>query len=360
MGFILLYQNAQQKLFTDAKDKVECIKIVKEFYLKTGNTLEKVSEIYAIRIYFVNIIDLSKNKLVAEIVALSNQGIPQKVETATIWEFNGKYKDKEITIKTIDKKDITYHIWEVIEYFLKKPITDIIPDLVFTLKVKTKKNKEYNQKQKLILFFSKKENCGKLWKYSEVRKAMSKEGLDMVGRGIEGERPREFRYDLGYPFITSEQDKKVPDGSFIVLQPFPTFPRNERRLANINLEKSDWTELLDILKTDSKKLRCFECGLFEGESNKIGQKTKFELGHLQTHSSGGNVSKENIVAICKYCNSEQKNIFDIDPITGKKVYHIVPFLKTRNYSEKIIALRYLCGHLKKEDVLRIVKEIMLK
>lgn len=356
MNKVLVYQNSQRKLFDNADSPADCINKAEEFYKKQGTTLNKASSDYAVRIYYVEIDNSNKKDLKATITAIANSGKPQNKDKAVIWNLSGKYQGIKLSLIAIDKKDITYHIWEMVEYLLGKENKNIIDNLEFSLKVKMKGN-EYNQKQKLILFFSKRGNWGKLWKYEDARQAMAKEGLAMVGRGIEGERPREFRYDLGYPFITSEQDKNVPDGFFKVDFPFPTMPRNERRMATSQLDKNDWSELLDILKKDTKRLRCFECGLFEEETNKIGQKTKFEKGHLQTHSSGGNVSKENITAICKYCNSEQKNVYSYDSITGKKVYDIIPFLKARDYSEKKNALKYLLKHIKKEDVEKILKEI---
>lgn len=358
MNRVLLYQNAEQKLFEGANDEKEAISKIEDYYKENKTSLEEISKKYSIRIYFVEIIKNNENEKVAQIICLSNKGVPLNEEKAVKWNFKGKYKGIEINIKTIDKKDITYHIWEVLEFLLEKENKNIIEDLKFSLSVKTKDNKSYGEKQKLILFFSKEGNWGRLWTYDEARKAMGDAGLVMSGRGIEGERPREFRYDLGYPFITSEQDKDVPDGSFRMDFPFPNQPRNERRNATINLEKSDWTELLNLLKKEPKKLRCFECGLFEGETNKIGQKTKFEKGHLKSHLSGGDVSEENITAICKYCNSEQKDIYSYDEVTGKKIFHIIPFLKNRTYNEKKEALSYLMKHMKKEDVKRIAKEIL--
>ena len=55
--------------------------------------------------------------------------------------------------------------------------------------------------------------CSQSSKYetgSEVTKLMEKRGLKMVGRGIEGERPREFRYSMGYQFITNDKDRNIP------------------------------------------------------------------------------------------------------------------------------------------------------
>ncbi|MCX6746869.1 MAG: hypothetical protein NTU63_01910 [Candidatus Pacearchaeota archaeon] len=357
-NLIAMYQNGRRILFQKVADIPEAIAKAKEYFSKQGKKIEDETKIFSIRMYFIEIDDEDKKNYKVLINSVNPEGKKINQDTAVCWKFDGTYKGITIKIQTFDKKDITYHIWEVIEYLLKEDNTKTISNLKFNLDVKTKKGEDYNQKQKLILFFSKKENCGKLWKYEEARKAMSKAGFAMVGRGIEGERPREFRYDLGYPFITSEQNKNVPDGSFMVEFPFPTMPRNERRNANVSLEKDDWSELLEILKKEPKKLRCFECGLFEGETNKIGQTTKFEKGHLATHSSGGDVSKGNITAICKYCNSEQKNVYSWDKITGKKIYHLVPFLKNRNYEEKLEALKYLMNHLKKEDVDKIAKEIL--
>lgn len=357
-NIVAMYQNAKRVFFEEVKDIPDALKKTFEYYSKQGKKIEEESAIFAIRIYFIEIDNSKKNDYKVKIMAINGKGNKILSDIATCWKFLGNYKGTKIEIETCDSKDITYHIWEVVEYLLGQNNKNTIKDLDFSLQVKTKKDKDYNQKQKLILFFSKKENCGKLWKYQELRDAMTKDNLAMIGRGIEGERPREFRYDLGYPFITSEQDKNVPDGYCKVEFPFPTMPRNERRMATANLEKDDWTELLEILKKEPKKLRCFECGLFEGEANKIGQKTKFEKGHLETHSSGGDVGKENITAICKYCNSEQKNVFSYDKVTGKKIYHLIPFLKNRNYEEKIEALKYLMNHLKKEDVEKIRKEIL--
>jgi len=358
MNRLLLYQNAQQKLFETCNKVEEVIPKIQEYYQKQGTNLDDVLKNYSVRIYYVDIQKNTDKEKEAKIISMSPNGKLLEESKAIIWTLKGSYKNIKISITALDKKDITYHIWETLEFLLGKDSKNIIEDFDFEIKVKTKNNQPYGEKQKLILFFSKKGNWGRLWTYDEARKAMQKEDLSMSGRGIEGERPREFRYDLGYPFITSEQDKDVPDGSFRMDFPFPNQPRNERRNANVTLNKEDWSELFNLLKKEPKKLRCYECGLFEGESNKIGQKTKFEKGHLLNHLSGGDVSKENITAICKYCNSEQKNIYSYDLITGKKVYHLIPFLKNRDYKEKIEALKYLLQHMKKEDVKKLISEII--
>ncbi len=358
MNRVILYQNAQQKLFTSAKDEAEAIKKVLFYYKNKNQSLDDVSKNYSIRIYFVKIIKHEQAHKEAIIKSLTSKGSPIDTSKAVIWTFKGTYKDINILIKAIDTKDITYHIWEVLEYFLNKENKDLIQDLDFTLHVKPKKqNNHYTEKQKLILFFSKKENCNKLWTYEDARIAMQKALLSMKGRGIEGERPREFRYDLGYPFITSEQNKNVPDGSFRVDFPFPNQQRNERRNINITLIKKDWSELFVILSKDSTRLRCFECGLFEEEINKIGQKTKFEKGHLINHLSGGIIAENNITSICKHCNSKQKDIYSYNLETGKKFFHLIPFLKNKNYNEKIKALKYLLQSMKKKDIEQLQKTL---
>lgn len=354
--YVLMFQNSQQKLFELVNSESECVEKVKNYFENQGKSFDQVLKSFSIRIYIVHIIVQQSQNINCQIISLSNKGKSLDKDKAVIWDFNGKYRNRDINIQLIDKKDVLYAIWDTLEHILGQTNIETIKDLKFNLDVKTKKKGSYNQKQKLVLFFSKEGNWGRRWKYEEVREAMRKEGLSMIGRGIEGERPREFRYDLGYPFLTNEQDKNVPDGSCEVTYPFPTLPRNERRNPNVNLDRKDWSELLEILRSDTKRLRCYECGLFENETNKIGQKTKFQKSHLESHLTGGDTSEENITSICQYCNSEQKNIYNYDKDTGKKIYNTIPFLKTRDYKIKIEALCYLLEHLKREDCIKIIKK----
>lgn len=355
MSYVLMFQNAQQKLFKPANNVPDCLIKVRAFFEEQGKNYDGILKAFAIRIYIVHIAEDDDGVTNCKITSILPTGKVQNEEKAVIWKFQGTYKNRKIYIKLIDKKDVLYAIWDMLEHILGQSNIETIKDLTFDLNVDSK-NEEYTSKQRLGLFFSKPGNWGRLWKYSELRAAMSKEGLAMEGRGIEGERPREFRYDLGYPFLTNEQDKNVPDGSCICKYPFPTMSRNERRNATTNLSKEDWSELVGILQKDPKRLRCYECGLFEEETNKIGQKTKFNKGHLEAHLAGGDVSDENITAICQYCNSEQRDMFNYDKDTGKKIYNTIPFLKERDYATKIKAFIYLLEHLKSEDCKRIIRE----
>jgi hypothetical protein len=305
-----------------------------------------------IRIFQVEIKKL-KNQTVINVIGIHNKHSRliriDKPESKS-WKIELSHNSSmfnPIQSKIHDSTDVTiYVLWEVIRGVIKYDLDEIIKDITFEVeKVKGKPT----SKSKLIQFFSNRLNCNKLWKYSDLVQEMDKQGLKLQGRGVEGERPREFRYALGYTWRTNDIDKNVPDGSCIVRSPFPFEPRNERRAVTHNLNKENWSELLNILTDDPVKLRCFVCGLFADETNHTGQITTFQKGHGMAHLEKGNNSESNIIAICRYCNSEQGNIYNLDPATGKKTYNIIPFLQKRNYGEKLKAFKYLKDHLKKED-----------
>ena len=358
-----MYENGNIKLFTETKDAEDCVKQTKSYYTNLGTPFEEKAKAYSIRIYFVEINERIKNNINCEIISVLHNAKTQNIKTAVVWQFKSEYKDKKIQIRLTDKMDILYAIWDVFEKIMGQENTKTIKELKFNFVVTPKVSTDgYTSKQRLTLFFSKEGNWGKLWKYTDLRIAMAKAGLAMEGRGIEGERPREFRYQLGYPFITNETDKNIKDGHCIVHFPFPTLPRNERRNPNMNLDKDDWSDLLEILKREPKKLRCYECGLFEEEKNKVGQSTKFQKSHLESFLTGssGDASKENIVAICQYCNSKQKNLFNYDKHTGKKLYNCVEFMKVRDHNTKLEVLTFLIKTLKKEDIKKIIDENKIK
>ena len=359
-----MYENGNKKLFAETKNADDCIKLVKQYYNKLGISFEERAIAFSIRIYIVEITEKDKWNTFCEIISLGHNSKIQKAETAVVWEFMGHYKNKTVQIKLTDKKDMLYAIWDLFEIIIGQKNIEIVKDLKFeiTVKPKPKTKGGYTSQQRLTLFFSKEGNWGRLWKYDDLRAAMSQEGLAMQGRGIEGERPREFRYVLGYPFITNETDKNIKDGHCIVHYPFPTLPRNERRNPNTNLDKEDWSELLGILGKDAKRLRCFECGLFEDEKNKVGQLTKFQKSHLESFltSNSGDASKDNIVAICQHCNGQQKNKFNYNKDTGKKIYNYVEFIKPINKDEKLKVLNFLISTLETKDVIKIIKENKIK
>ncbi len=347
---VLVYQNGNLVFHKNVKNAQESMQVVSKYFEEKDTTLQEALKILSIKLYFVI---LSRDNIQGTITRILPSGKLKKKETAVLWYFKGNYKNNPIDLELIDTGDFVYTFWDLLEIYLAQKNITTIKDLDFKISVKSKKD-VYTEKQKLILFFSNKQNCGKQWKYADLTEAMRKEGLEMVGRGIGGERAREFRYMLGYPFITSEQNKNVQDGYCTVEHPFPTMERNERRNPNVTLKKEDWSELLDLLGKDPKKLRCYSCGLFKGETNKIGQKTKFEKGHMIALTAGGDISEENIMAICKYCNSEQKNIFSYEPKTGKKIYHLIPFMKDQKYQDKLKVLEYLLKHIKEKDARKIV------
>ena len=128
---------------------------------------------------------------------------------------------------------------------------------------------------------------------------------------------------------------------------------NQDKIAHYEERGYKGDEVLWIAPKDCIRIE------FEDETNKIGQKTKFEKGHLHAHLAGGDTSEENITAICKYCNSFQKDMFSYDPSTGKKIYHLIPLVKNQLYQEKIEVLTYLLNHMKRKDVIDLIKKIKL-
>lgn len=359
-----MYENGNKKLFEDVNNEIDSIRLVEKYYSKNGIDFKERAEAFSIRIYFVIIQKQDNQNVYCEINSLSHNAKFLNKDKAVEWNFLGQYKDRISHIRLIDKKDMIYTIWDMFEIINNKNNIDIINNLKFEIEVKPKPKTRggYTSQQRLALFFSKKGNWGKIWKYDDLRSAMAKEGLAMQGRGIEGERPREFRYILGYPFITNETDKNIKDGHCIVRYPFPTLPRNERRNPNVNLEKSDWSELFNILKKDIKRLRCFECGLFEDEVNKTNQRTKFQKSHLESFltSNSGDASKDNIVAICQHCNGKQGNTYNYEKNTGKKIYNYVEIIKKTNKYEKLRVLEFLVSTLETHEVIKIIEKSKLE
>ena len=298
-------------------------------------------------------------KISLDISILNNKGINRK-ENKCNWTVSFYHKKKSLSIQArlwdrkIQMKTI-YVIWDEIRSLCKFDLDKEINNIEFEV---SNSSGVQTQHSKLVEFFSKKENCNKLLKYSDITKKMTKLNLGMVGRGIEGERPREFRYSMGYQFITNDKDKSIPSRFCKVLSPFPTKNRNERRAAIADLEKKDWTETLEILKKNKKRLRCFFCGRFEGEKNRIGQKTIFQKGHLKSHLSEGDTSKENIIEQCQYCNTFLSNYFDFEPETLKVLINAEKAVEKANKKTKIKILENLLNkQIDKKDLKKILNDV---
>lgn len=277
------------------------------------------------------------------------------------WVINFKYKNLfNISAKIFDKTQMktVYIIWDEIVKLTKLDLDKEIQDINFQV---INHCGEQTQHSRLIEFFSDVNNCNKIWKYSELNEEMEKKNLKLVGRGIEGERPREFRYMMGYEFITSEKDRNVPEACCKVISPFPTKNRNERRNADVDLTKKDWSETLGILNKNILQLRCVFCGRFENETNRIGQKTKFQKGHLTSHLSGGDVSEKNIIEICQYCNTFLSDYFDIELENFK--LSVNPFKAVEKSSKKIrteVLEQLITKNFKKEEIQKILDSILKK
>lgn len=353
MPTYIYYDNGMMQEILDLKSTKELIDHISSTYKKRNMDWKKD---VGIRM-FQEVVTKENSSYTVKMYRINNAGKRVDVEANKTkqWGIDLTYKTINIQSDLYDKTDVTiYVLWESIKRILKIDLDQNLRDLNFTVKLK---KGDLTLKGKFILFFSKTENCGRFWKYGELNEAMDRVGLKFTGaRGIGGERPRECRYALGYDWRTNDQDKNVPDGSCMVGSPFPFGRRNERRQSAYNLEKKNWNNLKDELNKNPKRLRCFVCGLFEGEVNHIGQKTVFQKGHGLSHLSGGKVTQDNLVAICRYCNSEQKDIYDIDLKSGKKTYRVIPFLKNRSVREKREAFKYLVKHLKKEDVDKMKRE----
>ena len=311
-----------------------------------------------IRIYKVE--KKSNKKISLDISILNNKGISRK-EKECNWTVNFDHKKKSLNIQARlwDRKQqmkTIYVIWDEIRSLCEFDLDKEINNIEFKV---TNSSGVQTQHSRLVEFFSRKENCNKILKYSDVTEKMKKLDLSMVGRGIEGERPREFRYSMGYQFITNDKDKSIPSKFCKVISPFPTKERNERRAAIADLEKKDWTETLEILKKNVKRLRCFYCGRFEGEKNRIGQKTIFQKGHLKTHFSGGDTSKENIIEQCQYCNTFLSNYFDFEPETLKVLINAEKAVEKADKKTKINILKNLLNkQIDKNDIKKILNDVL--
>lgn len=354
MNNYLIYQNGkpinnQFQNFSEALDFLDTKFKKREVWKKQ----------YIIRIYKK---ELSKNKMSENLnIKLVNIDTGKTLEKNNPnWTVSFSHENQNIVGKIWDKinhmKSI-YVIWDEIRGMVKFDLEKEIKNINFKV---IRSGGKVTQHSRLVEFFSDKKNCGKILKYSEVTKLMEKRGLKMVGRGIEGERPREFRYSMGYQFITNDKDRNIPSKHCKVISPFPSTNRNERRNADFDLDKKDWSSTYEILKKNVKRLRCFYCGRFEGEINRIGQKTIFQKGHLQSHFSEGNISKNNIIEQCQYCNTFLSNFFDFDPYTLKANVNALKAVEKSTIKEKLEILRKLLNNYLRPDETKEILNNFLK
>jgi len=205
----------------------------------------------------------------------------------------------------------------------------------------------------LIKFFSIPENCNKLFTNTELN---SKIKTDQ--RGIGGERPREFRYMMGYDFRSNYIDPEIPNGRYVCKYPFPVLTRSERRsplLEFSGVTEIKANEIIKLLSSKVMPVRCFECGYFEGEINKFGKRTRIEEGHAKSFTRGGTGEKKNFVPLCTQCNKEQFDFYDYAP-DGKKIYFPLNVVKKANTRTKTEILAYLLNNLRKDDLMKILKK----
>lgn len=144
-------------------------------------------------------------------------------------------------------------------------------------------------------------------------------------RGWGGERPREVYYKLGFPFKTSKLNKSLSNRERIFECPFPIELINPTRKAI-------------IVDTVKKGIKCFTCGIQEGEKDKFGKIVHFEKGHYEAHINGGDTRAG---YQCKWCNTMYKDYINWNPETGKIVFNDYGRMRDAPKSKIIAILKKL-------------------
>ncbi len=134
--------------------------------------------------------------------------------------------------------------------------------------------------------------------------------MSLEWSGLGGERCREVYYKLGFPIMTnSSLPNQVKPGERVVLCPFPTESINPKRIAII---------------TPGNEMKCFTCGVQEGELDKFGKPVKFERGHCEPHISGGsNIARYQ----CKWCNTFYKDKIAWNVQTNKPEFNLYAIMR---------------------------------
>lgn len=304
-----------------------------------------------IRLYEYFTEEKEENQFDIFVNCLNVKTLKKKKNLKSVWKVNIQFKDtaKKYSATLFDGgaqlNKAIYVLWDVLDKVsdrdCKKEYDDknnLDLDIQFS-------GKKLTSHAVLTLFFQKKERC-KIWDYRDLEDAILEANPDWEfrkyeARGLGGERPREWKKHMGYEFITNDKDRNVPDGKVKINSPIPTKERNERRAANFDIEKTDWSELVEELYKKPEQLRCWFCGLFEGEINRINEKTHFQKGHLESLSSGGDVSEENIAAQCYYCNGLLNDFFDVEKDTFKLRVNPIKAIEKQSEGKRIEVLEFL-------------------
>lgn len=143
-------------------------------------------------------------------------------------------------------------------------------------------------------------------------------------RGWCGERPREIFYKFGFPLYTPRTKKYLKNGERLIECPFPICKINPNRKA--------------IVMKSLKEVKCFTCGLKEGEMSIFGNVCHFEKGHFDPHILGGT---EKAAHQCKWCNSFYKDKITWNEETGKPIFNSYAILRDAPKNEIIEHLKQL-------------------
>lgn len=143
-------------------------------------------------------------------------------------------------------------------------------------------------------------------------------------RGLGGERPRELNYKYGFPYFTSSTKKFLKNSQRIFICPFPIENINPYRKAIIN--------------TNVIYIKCFTCGIKEGEINIFGQECNFEKGHLIP------IKCENTTNShwqCKWCNTFYKDKLIWNELTNKPEFNYYAIIRDMKKTEIIDIIKKL-------------------